>query len=63
MVFHVATTQREEFGNEVRQGDDGRARIKGKTILLVHIGTATWRVQFFQHLNAITLDAQTNSGC
>ena len=63
MVFHVAATQRKKLCNEVRQGDDGGARIKGKTILFVHIGSAARRIQFLEHLNAITFDAQTNGGC
>ena len=63
MVFHLAATQREKLGNEVRQSNDGGASVKGETILLVNIGAATWGIEFFQHLNAITFDAQTNGGC
>ena len=62
MVFHLAATQCEQLGNQVRQGDDGGACVKGETVLLVHIGAAAWGIEFFQHLNAISFDAQTN-GC
>ena len=60
MVFHFTAAQCEQLGNEVRQGDDGRAGVEGKAILLMHISTATGRIELFQHLNAITFDAQTN---
>ena len=63
MVFHFTTTQCEKLGNEVRQGDDGRAGVEGKAILLMHISTATGGIELFQHLNAITFDAQANGGC
>ena len=63
MVFHLAATQGKKLSNEVRQGDDGRAGVEGKAILLMHISTATGGIELFQHLNAITFDAQTNGGC
>ena len=44
----------------MRQSDDGGACVKGETILLVHIGSPAGRVQLLQHLNAVSLDAQTN---
>ena len=62
MVFHVFAAQRKKLGNKVRQGNDGWACIKGEAILLVHIGTTTWCVEFFKHLNAVAFHAQTN-GC
>ena len=63
MVFHLVATQRKKLGDEVRQSNDGRAGVKGETILLVNIGATTRRIQFLEHLNAITFDTQTNGGC
>ena len=44
----------------MRQSDDRGTGIKGETILLVHIGSPAGCVQLLQHLNAVSLDAQTN---
>ena len=63
MVFHVAAAQGEKLLDQMRQSDDGGACIKGETILLVHIGPPAGRIQLLQHLNVVSLDAQTNSCC
>ena len=62
MVLHALAAQGKELFNQVRQGDDGGARIKGEAVLLVHIGAAAGCIQFFQHLHAVAFDRQAN-GC
>ena len=44
----------------MRQSDDGGACIKGKTILLVHIGSSAGCIQLLKHLHAVSFDAQAN---
>ena len=41
MVLHALTAQGKQLFDQVRQGDDGGASVKGKAVLLVHIGAAT----------------------
>ena len=58
MVFHVFAAQGEQLFDQVRQGDDGRARVEGEAVLLVHISAAASHVELFEHLYLVALDAE-----
>ena len=52
------STERPEFVQQKRRGDDGWARIKTKAILFVHSGPPTGTIQFLQHGDTVAPFAQ-----
>jgi hypothetical protein len=60
VVAHLLTTQRPQFLQQVRGGDDGGAGIEGEAVLLPYVGAAANFVQLLQDRHAVALGTQAH---